>query len=147
MFKKIKNGVKIPEHTLTSVSLYQFRKVSKKLNKKEGKYKITPRGENETMEQNKNNRIRWLGLRLTKKRAVYLTVLSSIGSSFFAVAIFFAVPVLYYARTNIFPYDKLLYAYTLLLSLSNFLASIICIGIFSYALSKVRKFRKSLKNQ
>ena len=41
------------------------------------------------MEKNKNNHIRWLGIRLTKKRAIYLTVISSIGSSFFAVAIGF----------------------------------------------------------
>ena len=99
------------------------------------------------MQKNKNNHIRWLGIRLTKKRAIYLTVISSIGSSFFAVAIFFAVPVLIYARTNIYPYDKLTYTYTLSLSISNFLASAICIVIFSYTFSKVRAFRKSLKNQ
>ncbi len=99
------------------------------------------------MEKNKSNQIRWLGVRLTKKRAIYLTVLSSIGSSFFAVAIFFAVPVLYYARTNIFPQDKLTYTYTLLLSISNFLACVICIGIFYYTLSKVKTFRKALKKQ
>ena len=99
------------------------------------------------MQKNKDNHLSWLGVRLTKKRAIYLTVISSIGSSFFAVAIFFAVPVLYYARTNIYLHDKLTYAYTLSLSISNFLASIICIGIFAYTLSKVRTFRKSLKNQ
>ena len=99
------------------------------------------------MEKNKNNIIRWLGIRLTKKRAIYLSVLSSIGSSFFAVSIFFAVPVLYYARTNIYPHDKITYTYTLLLSISNLIASAICIGIFFYALSKVKAFRKSLKNQ
>ena len=99
------------------------------------------------MQKNKNNDIRWLGLVLTKKRAIYLTVLSSIASSFFAVSIFLAVPVLYYARITIYPYDKLTYTYTLLLSFSNFLASAICIGIFSYTLSKVKTFRKSLKNQ
>lgn len=99
------------------------------------------------MEKNKSNQIRWLGVRLTKKRAIYLTVISSIGSSFFAVAIFFAVPVLYYARTNIFPHDKLTYTYTLLLSISNFLACVICISIFYYTLSKVKTFRKALKKQ
>jgi len=102
-------------------------------------------GEVKAMEKNKNNHIRWLGLRLTKKRAIYLTVLSSIGSSFFAVAIFFAVPVLYYARTNIYPYDKITYTYTLLLSISNLIASSICIGIFTYTLHKVKTFRKALK--
>ena len=99
------------------------------------------------MQKNKKNHINWLGIRLTKKRAIYLTVLSSIGSSFFAVAIFFAVPVLIYARTNIYPYDKLTYTYTLLLSISNFLACAICISIFAYTLSKVKTFRKTLKKQ
>ena len=104
-------------------------------------------GEVNAMEKNKNNHIRCLGLRLTKKRAIYLTVLSIIGSSFFAVAIFFAVPVLIYARTNIYPHDKINYTYTLLLSISNLIASSICICIFGYTLSKVKTFRKSLKNQ
>ena len=99
------------------------------------------------MEKNKNNHISWLGIRLTKKRTIYLTVLSSIGSSFFAVSIFFAVPVLYYARTNIYPHDKLTYTYTLLLSIVNLIASAICIGIFSLTLSKVKTFRKALKKQ
>jgi len=99
------------------------------------------------MQKNKNNHIKWLGLRLTKKRSIYLTVISSMGSSFFTLAIFFAVPVLYYTRTNIYPYDKLTYTYTLLLFISNFLASIICFGIFAYTLSKVKTFRKALKKQ
>ena len=99
------------------------------------------------MEKKKYNDIRCLGLSLTKKRAIYLTVLSSVGLSFFATSIMFTLPVLYYARTNIFPNDKLMYFYTLLLSISNFLASIICIGIFSLTLSKVKTFRKSLKKQ
>ena len=98
------------------------------------------------MEKNKYNQISWLGIRLTKKRAIYLTVISSIGSSFFVVSIFFAVPVLIYARTNIYPHDKIIYTYTLLLSISNLIASAICIGIFFYALSKVKAFRKSVKN-
>ena len=99
------------------------------------------------MQKIKNNHISWLGIRLTKKRALYLTVLSSIGSSFFALSVFSAVPVLYYARTNIYPNDDLTYFYTLLLSISNFLASAICIGIFSLTLSKAKSIRKSLKNQ
>ncbi len=99
------------------------------------------------MQKNKNDNKSWLGLSLTKKRAIYLTVLSGFASSFFAFAIFFAVPVLIYARTNIYPDDKLTYTYTLLLSISNFLASSICIGIFSYTISKMRKFRKAGKKQ
>ena len=99
------------------------------------------------MEKNKNNHISWLGLRLTKKRTIYLTILSSIGSSFFVGSIFFAVPVLYYARINIFPYDKVTYTYTLLLSISNLIASAICIAIFSYTLSKAKSIRKALKKQ
>ena len=98
------------------------------------------------MEKNKYKQISWVGIRLTKKRAIYLTVISSIGSSFFAVAIGFAVPVLIYAKTNIYPHDKIIYTYTLLLSISNLIASAICIGIFFYALSKVKAFRKSVKN-
>ena len=97
------------------------------------------------MEKNKNNHMSWLGVRLTKKRAIYLTVISSIGASFFAVAIWFAIPVLIYARTNIYPYDKITYTHTLLLSISNFLASAICIAIFTFTLNKVKVFRKSLK--
>ena len=104
-------------------------------------------GEKKTMQVNTNIEVYWLGLRLTKKRAIYLTVISSIFSSFFAVAIFFAVPVLIYVRTNIYPYDTLTYTYALLLSISNFLASSICIGIFSYTISKMRKFRKAGKKQ
>lgn len=99
------------------------------------------------MQKNKNNQIKWLGISLTKKKSIYLTMLSSIGSSFFVGAIFFAVPVLIYARTDIFPYDKVMYIYTLLLSISNLIASSICICIFGYTLSKVKTFRKSLKNQ
>jgi len=99
------------------------------------------------MQKNKNNQISWLGIRLTKKRSIYLTVLSSIGVSFFAVSIFFAVPVLIYARTNIYPQDITTYTYTLLLSISNLIASAIYIGIFGYTLSKVKAFRKSVKNQ
>ena len=99
------------------------------------------------MEKNKYNQISWLGIRLTKKRAIYLTMISSIGSSFFAVSIFFAVPVLIYARTNIYPHDTITYTYTLLLSISNLIAGAICSGIFFYALSKVKAFRKSVKNQ
>ena len=108
---------------------------------------MTTKGENKTMEKNKNNQISWLGIRLTKKRSIVLTVLSSIGASSFAVSIFFAVPVLIYARTNIYPFDEVTYTYTLLLSITNFLASAICIGIFSLTLSKAKTFRKSLKNQ
>ncbi len=100
-----------------------------------------------TVEKNKNNQISWLGIRLTKKRSIVLTVLSSIGASSFAVSIFFAVPVLIYARTNIYPFDEVTYTYTLLLSITNFLASAICIGIFSLTLSKAKAFRKSVKNQ
>ena len=99
------------------------------------------------MQKNKINHSNGFGIRLTKKRAFYFTVISSIGSSFFAVSIFFAVPVLIYARTDIYPYDTLLYSYILLLSIANFLASSICIGIFGYTLSKVKIFRKSLKYQ
>ena len=106
---------------------------------------ITQKGEKKTMQKNQNRNKSWFGIRLTKKRTIYLTVLSSIGSSFFTLAIFFAVPVLYYARTNIYPHDKIVYTYTLLLSISNVLASIICIGIFTYTLGKLRTFRKSLK--
>jgi hypothetical protein len=97
------------------------------------------------MQKNKNKQVSWLGIKLTKKRAKYLTAISSITSPIFVGAIFFAVPVLYYARTDIYPYDKITYAYTLLLSISNLIASSICIGIFTYTFGKVRTFRKSLK--
>ena len=102
-------------------------------------------GEIKDMEKKKNNDIKWLGLILTKKNAIYLTVLSSIGASFFATSIMFTFPVLRYNMTNIYPHDKLIYFYTVLLFVSNLIASSICICIFSYTLSKVRTFRKSLK--
>ena len=99
------------------------------------------------MENKKNTDIRWLGLILTNKSAIYLTVLSSIGASFFATSIMFTFPVLRYNMTNIYPHDKLIYFYTVLLWVSNLIASSICICIFSYTLSKVRTFRKSLKKK
>jgi len=71
-------------------------------------------GEIKAMEKKKNNDIRWLGLILTKKSAIYLSVLSSIGFSFFASSIMFTFPVLRYNMTNIYPYDKLTYFYTIL---------------------------------
>ena len=97
------------------------------------------------MEKDKDNDLRWLSIRLTKQNAIYLMVISSIVISYFATSIFFAVPVLIYARINIYPYDKITYTYTLLLSISNFLASALCIAIFTYELNKVKVFRKSLK--
>jgi len=71
----------------------------------------------------KKNDIRWLGLILTKKSAIFFCVLSIIGLSFFASSIMFTFPVLLYNMTNIYPYDKLTYFYTLLLFISNFIAS------------------------
>ena len=97
------------------------------------------------MEKNKNNHISWLGLRLTKKRATYLTVLSSFGSAFFPIILIDSLWVLKYNNTTVFLDDKLIYSYISLLILSNFIASIICIGISAYTFSKVKKFRKSLK--
>jgi len=104
-------------------------------------------GEIKAMEQKKNKDKKWLGLILTKERAILLSVLSSIGLSFFALSIMSTWPVLRYNINNIYPYDKLTYFYTLLLFISNFIGSCICICLFSYILSKVRTFRKSLKNQ
>jgi len=129
------------------VVLEQFTKISKLLNSNKGIYSITQKGENKTMQKNKNNHISWLGIRLTKKRTIYLTAISSIASSFFAVSIFFAVPVLIYARTNIYYDDTLTYTYTLLLSISNLIACSIGIILFAYTLSKAKTFRKSLKKQ
>ena len=99
------------------------------------------------MEKKKNNDRMCLGLRLTTNRAIYLTALSSIAVSFFAVSIMFSFPVLRYNMTNIYPNDKLTYFYTLLVFVSNLIASSICICLFSYTLSKARTFRKSLKKQ
>ena len=105
--------------------------------------KITSVGEIKVMEKKD---VKWLGLILTKKSAIYLNVLSTFGLSFFASSLMFTFPVLLYNMTNIYPYDKLTYFYTLLLFISNFIASTICICIFTYTLSRVRMFRKSLKN-
>lgn len=99
------------------------------------------------MEKKKNNDIRCLGLILTKKSAIYLTVLSSIGVAFSPLILIDSLWVLKYNNTTVFLDDKLTYFYISLLILSNFIASSICICIFSYTLSKVRTFRKSLKNQ
>jgi len=97
------------------------------------------------MEKNKNNHINWLGVRLTKKRAIYLTVLSSTGSAFFPLILIDSLWVLKYNNTTVFFDDKLINSYISLLVLSNFIASTICIGIFVYTFSKVKKFRKFLK--
>ncbi len=98
------------------------------------------------MEKNKNNDTKRIGITLTKKNAMYVMVLSSIGAAFFATSIMFTFPVLPYNLTNIYPDDKLMYFYTLLLFTSNFIASVICIIMFSLTLSKVKTFRKSLKS-
>jgi len=98
------------------------------------------------MEKIKNYNTKRLGLTVTKKNAIYLAVLSSIGLSFFAVSIVGTFPVLRYNTTNIYPEDKLTFFYISLLAISNFIASVVCIFIFGYTLSKVRDFRKALKD-
>ena len=89
----------------------------------------------------------WIGLRLTKKRSIYLNILCTIGTSFFASSIIFTLPVFQFIMTNISPDDELTYFYTLLLFTSNFIASVICIIVFSLTLSKDNKFRKAVKKQ
>ena len=125
--------------------IYQSIELSKKLNNKEWNNNITSVGEIKAMENKKDNDIRCLGLILIKKSAIYLTILSSIGVSFFASSLMFTFPVLRYNMTHIYQDDILIYSYTILLFISNLIASSICICIFSYTLSKVRTFRKSLK--
>ncbi|MFX1287364.1 MAG: hypothetical protein ACFFFY_02230 [Promethearchaeota archaeon] len=107
---------------------------------------MTRESETEAMEKTKNYKLKRLGLTLTKKSAIYLALLSSIGLSFFAVSIMFTFPVLQYNITNIYPDDKLTFFYMSLLLISNFIASALCICIFGYTLSKVRNFRKALKD-
>jgi len=99
------------------------------------------------MEKNKNNHINWLGVRLTKKRAIYLTVLSSTGSAFFPLILIDSLWVLKYNNTTVFLDDKLTHFYISLLILSNFMASSIVLWISIYTFKKTRVFIRLLKLQ
>ena len=99
------------------------------------------------MEKNKNYITKRIGITLTKKNATYVMALSSIAAAFFATSIMFTFPVLHYNITYIYPNDKIIYFYTLLLFSSNLIASPVCICIFIYILSKAKTFRKAAKKQ
>ncbi|MEE9377300.1 MAG: hypothetical protein V3V33_04610 [Candidatus Lokiarchaeia archaeon] len=99
----------------------------------------------EVMKKEGKNNIKWLGFFLSKKRAIYLRVFSSIVSSFFTMTLISSPWVLLYNNTTVYPSDKLTYFYISLLVLSNFIASSIVLWICIYTFKKTRIFRKSLK--
>ncbi len=98
------------------------------------------------MKNERNNNIKWLGFNLTKKRAYYLFVLSTIGMFIFFSLMYNAFEVLINAPT-IYDYNISIYFQILLLGFSNLIISLIFIGICGYTLKKIRLFRKFLKVQ
>ena len=98
------------------------------------------------MEKNKNNHIRCLGLRLTKKRAYYLLVFCIISFGFSYLLFYNALEVLL-DTPKLKEYDVSIYYKVLFLGFSNLFISFGFMGICGYTLSKVKTFRKSLKNQ
>ena len=98
-------------------------------------------------EESKNCSLKWLGFNLTKKRAILLRVLSSIGSAFFPLVLINSLWVLLYNNTTVFLDDKLTYFYISLLISSNFIASSIVLWLCFYTLKKTRVFKKVLKLQ
>ena len=98
-------------------------------------------------EESNKDALKWLGFNLTKKRAILLRVLSSIGFAFFPLIIINSLWVLLYNNTTVFLDDKLTYFYISLLILSNFIASSIVLWICIYTFKKTRIFIKLLKLQ
>jgi len=98
-------------------------------------------------EQSNNDALKWLGFNLTKKRAILLRVLSSIGFAFFPLILIDSFWLLKYNNTTVFLNDKLTYFYISLLLLSNFIASSIVLWICIYTFKKERIFIKLLKLQ
>jgi len=94
----------------------------------------------------RSNTINWLGFNITKKRAYYFGVFSTIGMGFFTLLMFNALEVLLDAP-NIYENDVSIYYKVLLLGFSNLIISLGFISICGYTLRKIRLFRKSLKIQ
>jgi len=97
--------------------------------------------------ESNNCALNWLGVNLTKKRAILLRVLSIVGLSFFPLILINSLWVLQYNNTTVFLDDKLTYFYISLLILSNFIASSMVLWICIYTDKKARIFIKSLKFQ
>jgi len=98
-------------------------------------------------EESNSNGLKWLRFNLTKKRAILLRVLSSIGFAFFPLILINSLWVLLYNNTTVFLDDKLTYFYISSLILSNFIASSIVLWICIYTFKKSRIFIKLLKHQ
>ena len=98
-------------------------------------------------EESNNIELKWLGFNLTKKRAIILRVLCSIGFAFFPLTLINSLWVLWYNNTTVFLDDKLTHFYVSLLILSNFIASSIVLWICIYTFKKTRIFIKLLKLQ
>ena len=97
--------------------------------------------------ESNNYTLNWLRVKLTKKRAIILRVLSIIGLAFFPIILVNSLWVLLYNNTTVFLDDKLTYFYISLLILSNFIASSMVLWICIYTDKKARIFIKSLKFQ
>ena len=98
-------------------------------------------------EESNNDALKWLGFNLTKKRAILLRILSSIGSAFFPLILINSLWVLQYNNTIVFLDDKLTYFYISLLILSNFIVSSIVLWICFYTFKKTGILLKLLKLQ
>ncbi len=98
------------------------------------------------MKNEGNNNIKWLGFNLTKKKAYYLLVLSTIGSFLFSMLLYYAIEILLNART-IKAYNMSIYYQILVLGFSTLIISLIFYGICGYTLRQIRRFRKFLKAQ
>ncbi|KKK56232.1 hypothetical protein LCGC14_3066610 [marine sediment metagenome] len=83
-------------------------------------------------EEGNTDALKWLGFNLTKKRALLLRALSSIGITSHPLILFNSLWVLLYNNTTVFLDDKLIYFYISLLILSNFIASSIVLWICFY---------------
>jgi len=88
--------------------------------------------------------IKWLGFNLTKKKAYLLCIFSILGHALFFLLMMNALSVLLNSRT-VYSYNNSMYFQILLLGFSNFMISLIFIGICGYTLKKIRLFRKSLR--
>jgi TRAP-type C4-dicarboxylate transport system permease small subunit len=88
------------------------------------------------------------GIFLTKKRAYIFLVLGIISLGFFMLLYYYSLELLLEAR-DIYVFDASIYYKILLIGFSNFILSFVFMGIFSYALQRIRQFlfRKSPKSK
>jgi hypothetical protein len=88
------------------------------------------------------------GIFLTKKRACILLVLGIISLGFFMFLLFNSLELLLEAR-EIYVFDAPIYYKILLMGLSNFMLSVVFLGICSHTLYRARQFlfRKTPKSK